>query len=168
MIGGFVKFVLSKGWLCIRLHCSISICFKFLTAGWYVVTKGNKRSWPFGFCVCLYADCQEAKLTSRQTPFYDVFWVPSCFEALFEFQTTHFKCFFRRVSSGRSYFLPLINHILRLVGARGEVRNLESLGLPLMSFDVPDGIFGESFPIEHRGIYKSNLIDSLIFQPWIW
>ena len=31
--------------------------------------------------------------------------------------------------------------------ARGEVRNLESLGLPLMSFDVPDGIFCKSFPL---------------------
>ena len=29
---------------------------------------------------------------------------------------------------------------------RGEVRDLESLGLPLMSFDVPFGIFCESFP----------------------
>ena len=43
MIGGFVEFVFSKGWLCIRRHCSINIWFKFLTAEWYVVTKGNKR-----------------------------------------------------------------------------------------------------------------------------
>ena len=49
--------------------------------------------------------------------------------------------------------------------ARGEVRNLESLGLPLMSFDVPDGIFCESFPFEHRGIEKSDLVNFLIFQP---
>ena len=49
--------------------------------------------------------------------------------------------------------------------ARGEVRDLESLGLPLMSFDVPDGIFCESFSFEHRGIGKSDLVDSLIFQP---
>ena len=34
-----------------------------------------------------------------QPPFYDIFWVPSCFEALFEFQTAHFKSFLRRVSS---------------------------------------------------------------------
>ena len=27
------------------------------------MTKGNNRSWPFGFCVCLKVDCQEAKLT---------------------------------------------------------------------------------------------------------
>ena len=64
MIGGFVKIVFSKGWLCIRVQCSINICFKFLTAGWYVVTKGNKHSWPFGFCVREKADCLEAKLTS--------------------------------------------------------------------------------------------------------
>ena len=49
--------------------------------------------------------------------------------------------------------------------ARGEVRNLESLGLLPMSFDVPDGIFCESFPFEHRGIEKRDLVDSLIFQP---
>ena len=51
--------------------------------------------------------------------------------------------------------------------AGGEVRNLdlESLGLPLMSLDVPHEIFGESFPFEHRGIKKSDLVDSLIFQP---
>ena len=50
--------------------------------------------------------------------------------------------------------------------AQGEVCNLESLGLPLMSFDIPDGIFCESFPVEHRGIEKSDLVNSLIFQPW--
>ena len=37
----FWKIVSSKSWLRIRLQCSISICFKFLTAGWYVVTKDN-------------------------------------------------------------------------------------------------------------------------------
>ena len=45
------------------------------------------------------------------------------------------------------------------------MRNLESLGLPLLSFDVPDEIFCESFPFKHRGIEKSDLVDSLIFQP---
>ena len=49
--------------------------------------------------------------------------------------------------------------------ARGEIRNFESHGLALMSFDIPDGIFCESFPVEHRGIEKSDLVDSLIFQP---
>ena len=37
----FWKLVFSKSWLRIRLRCSISICFKFLTARWYVVTKDN-------------------------------------------------------------------------------------------------------------------------------
>ena len=37
----FWKLVFSKSWLRIRLRCSISICFKFLTAGLYVVTKDN-------------------------------------------------------------------------------------------------------------------------------
>ena len=41
--------------------------------------------------------------------------------------------------------------------------NLESLGLPLMSFDVPDGM-EFFFPVEHRGIEKSDLVNSLIFQ----
>ena len=35
-----------------------------------------------------------------------------------------------------------------------SLKSLESLGLPLMSFDVPSGIFCESFPFEHRGIEK--------------
>ena len=37
----FWKPVFSKSWLRIRFQCSISICFKFLTARWYVVTKDN-------------------------------------------------------------------------------------------------------------------------------
>ena len=61
-----------------------------------------------------------------------------------------------------------MNHILRLVGGTSEVRKLEGLGLLIMSFDFPDGIFCESFSFEHRGIEKSDLIDFLIFQPWIW
>ena len=122
MIGGFVKSVFSKGWLCIRLHFSINICLKFLTSGWYVVTKGNKRSWPFGFCVCLYADCQEAKLTpdrhlSMMFSGYPLASRPNWIGPI-EFQTAHFKFFFRRVSSRQSYLLPLMNHILRLVGGR--------------------------------------------------
>ena len=63
LMGGIVKIVLCKGWLSIRLRCSINICFKFLTAGPSVVTKGNKHSWPLGFCLCVRADCREAKLT---------------------------------------------------------------------------------------------------------
>ena len=37
----FWKPVFSKSWLRIRFQCSISICFKFLTDRWYVVTKDN-------------------------------------------------------------------------------------------------------------------------------
>ena len=77
----FVEIVFSKGWLCSRLQCSINICFRILTAGWYIVTKRNKRSWPFGFSVCVRADCLEAKLTPDGD--HDVFRVPPCFEALF-------------------------------------------------------------------------------------
>ena len=38
--------------------------FKFLIAGWYVVTKGNSLSTVFGFCFPLRADCLESKVTS--------------------------------------------------------------------------------------------------------
>ena len=45
------------------------------------------------------------KVDPWQRPFYDVFWVPFCFEALFEFQKDLFKCFFfRRVTSKQSYY----------------------------------------------------------------
>ena len=63
MIWGFAEIIFSKGWLGIRPQCSINICFRILTAGWYVVTKDNERSWSFGFRVCVRADCLEAKLT---------------------------------------------------------------------------------------------------------
>ena len=42
--------------------------------------------------------------------------------------------------------------------ARGEVRRLEGLGRLVMGFDVPDGIFCESFPFEHCAIEKSDLV----------
>ena len=38
----FTAFVWYYHWFQInRLHCSINICFRLLTAGWYVVTKGE-------------------------------------------------------------------------------------------------------------------------------
>ena len=40
----------------------------------------------------------------RQSPSYDVFWVPSCFETLFEFQKDLFKCFFEELV--RSNLIP--------------------------------------------------------------
>ena len=47
---------------CIKLQFSLTICFRFRTAGWYVVTKGSILSWFF--FLCLSADCLKAKLTS--------------------------------------------------------------------------------------------------------
>ena len=61
MIGGFVKIAFSKGWL----QCSIDICFKFLTAEWYVMTFWllcMRKSWLPG-----------GKVDPWQRPFYDVF-----------------------------------------------------------------------------------------------
>ena len=57
--------VFSKGWLCIRLHCSISVCLRLFTAGWYVVTKGKILSLAFFFCA--KADGLAAKLTLKGT-----------------------------------------------------------------------------------------------------
>ena len=46
-----------------RFHSCISICFKFLTPGWYAVTKGNIL--PVVFLVCfLSVDCLAANETS--------------------------------------------------------------------------------------------------------
>ena len=42
--------------------------------------------------------------------------------------------------------------------ARGEVRRLEGLGRLVMGFDIPNGIFCESFPFEHCAIEKSDLV----------
>ena len=67
------------------------------------MTNGNKLSWPFGVCVCARADCLKAKLTPLQWPSCCVFWVPSCFGALFEFQKSLIKCLLRRISSKQSY-----------------------------------------------------------------
>ena len=33
--------VFSKVGFCMKLYCSINICLRLLTAGWYVVTIGN-------------------------------------------------------------------------------------------------------------------------------
>ena len=40
----FCKICFQLGLIVYQTPFSINICFKFLTAGWYVVTKGNKRS----------------------------------------------------------------------------------------------------------------------------
>ena len=47
-----------------RLHCSINICFRLLTVGCFVVTKGKILSLAFFFCV--RADDVEAKLTPER------------------------------------------------------------------------------------------------------
>ena len=100
MIGGFVNFVFSKGLLCIRHHCSINICFKFLTAGWYVVTKGNKRSWPFGFCVCLRVDFQEAKLTPDRHLSMMFFGYPLALRRCLNFKPPSSNVFFEELVLG--------------------------------------------------------------------
>ena len=57
--------------------------------------------------------------------FYDVFWVPSCFEALFKFPKVLLKCFFRRISSRPCYcfaFLDTIYQTFPCGSALGSVR----------------------------------------------
>ena len=66
MIGGFLKIVFSVGWFSMNLQFSITICLSLLTAGWYVVTKGNILSAVLCFCD-LRADCLESKVTSWRT-----------------------------------------------------------------------------------------------------
>ena len=56
--------VFSKGSFCMRVHYSISICFRLLAAGWYVVIKGKIRF--VAFFICLRADGLEAKLTPER------------------------------------------------------------------------------------------------------
>ena len=99
------------------------------------------------------------KVDPWQRPFYDVFWVPSIYEALFEFQTALFKCFFRRVSSKQSHRFAFNETVFYTWWVtEGEVRKLEGLGRLVMGFDVQDGIFCESFHFKHRGIEKSDLV----------
>jgi len=99
------------------------------------------------------------KVDPWQRPFYDVFWLPSCFEALFEFQKAIFKCFFRRVSSKQSYCFAFNETIFYAWWmARGEVRWLEVLRRFVVSFDVQDGISCESFPFKHCGIEETDLV----------
>ena len=81
----FKWMVFSKGWLCIRGHCSINVCFRLLTTGWYVVAKGI----IFGL---------EAKITPERDYSMTV-----CSQTLFEFHKTLVKCCFWRVSSKQSH-----------------------------------------------------------------
>ena len=153
MIGGFLKIVFGKGWFCIRLQCSINV-FNCR------MVRCDNRQYPLvTFLLLCKCRLSRGKVDPWQRPFYDVFWVPSCFEALFEFQKALFKCFFRRVSSKQSYCFAFNETIFYAWWvARGEVRELEGLGRLVVSFDVQDGIFCESFPFEHCGIEESDLV----------
>ena len=158
MIGGFVKFVFSKGWLCIRLQCSINICVKFLTAGWYIVTEGNKSSWPSSFCVFVKADCVEEKLTPDKDLLLCFLDTLLLWGVVWISKGPLPKIFSRRASSKKSYCFAFNETIFyaRWV-ARDEVRKLEGLGRLVMVFDVQDGMFCESFSFKHCGIEENNL-----------
>ena len=76
------------------------------------------------------------KVDPWQRPFYDVFWVPSCFQVLFEFQKALFKFFSWRVSSKQSYCFAFNETTFYAWWvARGEVRKLEGLSRLVKSFD---------------------------------
>ena len=65
-----------------------------------------------------------------QRPFYDIFWVPSCFEALFKFQKVLLKCFFRRISSRPCYCFAFLDTIFYVWSvARGKVRKLKKVSV---------------------------------------
>ena len=98
------------------------------------------------------------KVDPWQRPFYSVFWVLSYFEVLFEFQKAPFKCFFRSISSKKSYCFAFDETIFYAWWvARGEVGKLEGLGRLLMGIDVQNRIFCESFPFKHCGIEENDL-----------
>ena len=80
------------------------------------VARCDERQYSFvtfrPLCI-LMADCLEASWPLTET-FLWCFLSTSCFEALFEFQTALFKCFFfiGGVSFKQSYFLPLMKQYL--------------------------------------------------------
>ena len=87
--------------------------------------------------LCMYKSrLSRDKVDPWQRPFYDVFWVPSCFQVLFEFQKALFKFFSWRVSSKQSYCFAFNETTFYAWWvARGEVRKLEGLGRLVKSFD---------------------------------
>ena len=89
----FKWMVFSKGWFCIRVHCSINVCFRLLTTGWYIVAKGKMLSLAFSL---------EAKITSERDRSTTV-----CSQALFEFHKALAKCCVWRVSSKQSHCFAL-------------------------------------------------------------
>ena len=50
MMGGSLYISLSKGWFSIKCHLLIRIFFRFVTAGWYCVTKGRILLCALIFC----------------------------------------------------------------------------------------------------------------------
>ena len=56
--------------------------------------------WRLCFCK---SRLSEGKVDPLQWPSCSVFWVPSCFGALYEFQKSLIKCLLRRISSKQSY-----------------------------------------------------------------
>ena len=86
------------------------------------------------------------KVDTWQRPFYDILWVLSCSEALFEFQKALLTCSLRRISSKQPYYFAFNETVFYAWWvARGEVRKLEGLGRLVMGFNEQDGIFSESF-----------------------
>ena len=123
------------------------------------MTKGNKRSWPFGFCACLRANCQEAKLTPDRDLSMMFSGYPPSMRRCLNFKRPSSNVFFRRVSSKQSHRFAFNETVFYIWWVtEGEVRKLEGLGRLVMGFDVQDGIFCESFPFKHRGIEKSDLV----------
>ena len=114
----------------------------FLTAGWYVVTKGSKRRDLSAF---VYV---QGPIVKRQSwPLTEtLLW---CFLGtlllwgVVWISNGPLQMFFSKM---KPYFTP------------GGWHEVEGLGRLVMGFDVPDGIFCESFPFEHCAIEKSDLV----------
>ena len=65
-----------------------------------------------------------------QRLFYNVFWVPSCFEALFKFPKVLLKCFFGRISSRPCYCFAFLDTIFYVWSvARGKVCKLKNVSV---------------------------------------
>ena len=91
----FCKICIQQRLIMYQTHCSNNICFTFLTAGWFVVTKGNKRSWPFGY--------------SNRDPSMMFSEYPLALRRCLNFKRPSSNAFlFGRVSFKQSYCLPLM------------------------------------------------------------
>ena len=74
----------------LRLYCSISVCSRLFTAGWYVLAKGKILSLVLFFCV--KADGPAAKLNPERDLSMTV--LAACPQVLFEFHKALLKCCF--------------------------------------------------------------------------